>query len=316
MALEVRSLVRRFGDRVALNEISFSVPPGEIFALLGPNGGGKTTLFRILSTLLPPTSGDARIFGRSVVESPREARRSLGVVFQNPGLDSHLSVLDNLIHHGHLYGLHGRELRRRAMDRLARFGVEGRARDLVGTLSGGLARRVELAKGILHDPPLLLLDEPSTGLDPSARLEFMGVLSQLRKSQEVTIVLTTHFLEEAEKADRVAILDAGRLVAQGHPGDLRASIGGDVVSLHAADAPGLREKIAERFGLEAALVNETVRVEAPQGHQFLRDAVEAFPGEIRSASFGRPTLEDVFVHLTGHRMDEEAPSDGAAEERT
>ena len=301
-AVEVAALARSYGEREALRGVSFSVSPGEIFALLGPNGGGKTTLFRILSTALPPSGGEARIFGRSVVSEAGEVRRHLGVVFQRPALDARLTAMENLQHAGHLYGLHGRPLRERAAAALARLGVADRARDLVGALSGGLARRVELAKAILHAPRLLLLDEPSTGLDPAARLDFMSILADLRARDGATVVLTTHFLEEADRSDRVAILDAGRLVAVGAPGDLRSQIGGDVVTLETPDAPGLAARIAERFGVPAAVVNGAVRLEAPRGHEFLRDAVEAFGGQIRSASFGRPTLEDVFVHHTGRRL--------------
>jgi ABC-2 type transport system ATP-binding protein len=303
-AVEIRDLEHRYGQREALKGITFQVAPREVFVLLGPNGGGKSTLFRILATLLSPTGGQARILGEPVAEGGAQVRRRIGVVFQSPSLDTRLTAAENLVHHGHLHGMHGPALRRRATDLLGTFGVADRARDRVETLSGGLARRVELAKALLHSPDLLLLDEPSTGLDPAARREFMSVLLSLRDSRGVTMILTTHFLEEAERADRVGILDAGRLVATGSPDALRARIGGDVVTLQTASPASLSARVKERFGLEATVINGSVRVEAARGHEFIRDVVDAFPEDVRSATFGHPTLEDVFVRLTGHRLDD------------
>jgi len=317
-AVDVRSLGRSYGERRALDDVSFAVPRGTMAALLGPNGGGKTTLFRILATLLPAGSGDAMIFGRSVTREPHAVRRRIGVVFQRPSLDLKLTVMENLVHHGHLHGLSGRPLRERGRSLLGDFGLGDRASDLVGSLSGGLARRVELAKGLLHRPDLLLLDEPNTGLDPSARRDFMDLLRDRRRRDGVTILMTTHFLDEADRADRVGILDRGRLVAEGPPDELRSRIGGDVVTLTTPGPEALARDIAARFGHEAAIVHGDVRVEAPKGHQFIRDAVEAFPETIRAASFGRPTLEDVFVHLTGHRLadgEEEPPEAGRGRPR-
>ncbi|HXI04161.1 MAG TPA: ABC transporter ATP-binding protein [Candidatus Saccharimonadales bacterium] len=300
--VEIRDLRRSFGEREALKGVTFDVAQGDVFALLGPKGGGKTTLFRILATLLPPTSGEARIFGESVASRSAVIRRRLGVVFQSPSLDPRLTVMENMVHHGHLHGMRGAALQERSRELLGTFGVADRQRDRVETLSGGLARRVELAKSLLHRPDLLLLDEPSTGLDPAARLDFMQVLLSLRDTHGVTVILTTHFLEEADRAGRVGILDGGRLVETGAPQELRARIGGDVVTLTAASPADLASKLSERFGHPAAVMNGSVRVEAPRGHEFVRDAVEAFGKEIRSATFGRPTLEDVFVRLTGHRL--------------
>jgi ABC-2 type transport system ATP-binding protein len=220
------------------------------------------------------------------------------VVFQHPSLDRKLTVLENLRHHGHLYGLSGSELQRRAQAMLARVGLTDRASDLVETLSGGLQRRAELAKGLLHKPDILVLDEPNTGLDPAARRDFMNYLHYLREQDGVTILLTTHFMEDAERCDRVGILHEGRLVALGAPDALKQSIGGDIVVIQSPDPYGLQKKLRERFGCEATVVDGNLRVERPRGHELIRDAVEAFPGDITSAAFGRPTLEDVFIHLT------------------
>jgi ABC-2 type transport system ATP-binding protein len=297
-AVQVEELRHVYGEREALVGVSFSVARGEMFALLGPNGGGKTTLFKILSTLMPPTSGSVSLLGHDIVRESFAVRRHLGVVFQHPSLDQKLTVIENLVHHGHLYGMAGQELQGRVQTMLARMGLGDRARDLVETLSGGLQRRAELAKGLLHEPAMLVLDEPNTSLDPAARRDFMNYLQHLREQDGVTILLTTHFMEDAERCDRVGILHEGKLVALGAPEALKQHIGGDIVVIHASDPYGLQKKLRERFGCEPALVDSTLRVERPRGHEFIRDVVEAFPGEITSAAFGKPTLEDVFIHLT------------------
>jgi ABC-2 type transport system ATP-binding protein len=297
-AVEVEDVRHTYGDREALGGVSFSVARAEMFALLGPNGGGKTTLFKILSTLMPPTSGIVRLWSHDITREPLVVRQRLGVVFQHPSLDHKLTVLENLRHHGHLYGLTGRELQRRAEAMLARVGLTDRANDLVETLSGGLQRRAELAKGLLHEPDILVLDEPNTGLDPAARRDFMNYLKHLREQEDVTILLTTHFMEDAERCDRVGILHEGKLVALGPADALKQSIGGDIVVIQSPDPHGLQKKLRERFGCDATVVESSLRVERPRGHEFIRDVVEAFPGEITSASFGKPTLEDVFIHLT------------------
>jgi ABC-2 type transport system ATP-binding protein len=301
-AIEVEHVRHVYGERVALDDVSFSVAAGEIFALLGPNGGGKTTLFKILSTLMPTREGSARLFGDDVAQAPDAARRHLGVVFQHPSLDGKLTVMENLFAHGHLYGMSGAALRQRADLLLQRLGLAERARDYVDTLSGGLQRRTELAKALLHRPRLLLLDEPSTGLDPGARRDFTQYLRQLRDQDGVTIVLTTHYMEEAERCDRIAILHQGKLVSVGAPVELKNEVGGDVVVMQSTDPEGLRRKIRERFGCDAALIDGTLRVERPRGHEFVRDVVEAFPSDVTLVTYGRPTLEDVFIHRTGHRF--------------
>ena len=301
-AVAVEGLRHSYGTREALAGVTFSVSRGEIFGLLGPNGGGKTTLFNILSTSMPATGGRARIFGRDVAAEPHAVRRGLGVVFQHPSLDPKLTVMENLEHHGHLYGLRGKLLKSRATVVLDRLGLSDRRRDLVAKLSGGLQRRAELAKALLHSPPLLLLDEPSTGLDPGARRDFTNHLDRLRREEGVTVLLTTHFTEEAERCNRVGIIHQGKLVALGVPDGLKKEIGGDVVVILPQDLEGLRRKIRERFGCEPVCIDGTLRVERPRGHEFVREVVEAFPGEVKSVTFGKPTLEDVFVHQTGHRL--------------
>ncbi|HTR61116.1 MAG TPA: ABC transporter ATP-binding protein [Candidatus Binataceae bacterium] len=305
-AIEAHSLVFRYGDRTALDNVSFSIARGEIFGFLGPNGGGKTTLFKILSTLSPLQSGNAAMLGHDLAMDTTAVRRKLGVVFQHPSLDGKLTVGENLSHHGHLYGMRGSDLRDRGAAALQRLGLSDRAGDLVETLSGGLRRRVELAKALLHSPELLLLDEPSTGLDPAARRDFSNYLSHLRDHDGVTVVLTTHYLEEAERCDRIAILDGGRIVALAPPNELKASVGGDVLVIQTGDPEQLQRKILQRIKLKSQIVDGTVRVERPRAHEIIRDVVDAFGDEIETVSFGKPTLEDVFVHLTGHRFVTEA----------
>lgn len=301
-ALEVEGLRHLYGTREALAGVTFAVSRGEIFGLLGPNGSGKTTLFKILSTLMAPTGGTARVFGHDPAREPHVVRRRLGVVFQHMSLDPKLTVFENLRHHGHLYGLWGSALRSQIQAVLDRLGLADRAGDLVETLSGGLKRRTELAKAFLHQPDLLLLDEPSTGLDPGARRDFMSSLHHLRERERVTIVLTTHIMEDAERCDRVGILHQGKLVAIGKPDELKEKIGGDVVVIRSQNPGGLQMKIRERFGCDVVLVDGTLRVEQPRGHEFVKELVDAFPNEVKSATFGKPTLEDVFIHLTGHRF--------------
>ena len=310
-AVEIAQVTHRYGARTALDSVEFTVAEGEIFALLGPNGGGKTTLFRLLSTLIPLQAGAIRLLGFDVARQTHAARRAMGVVFQAPSLDKKLTVTENLFHQGHLYGLSGHALGERVNEMLARLRLSDRRDDRVETLSGGLRRRVELAKGMLHEPRVLVLDEPSTGLDPGARSDLWEYLRLIRKEQGVTILLTTHLLEEAEKADRLAILDRGRLVALDTPDNLRATVGGDTLSLESDDPDALVAGIRERFGWEARRFDDVVRLEQPEGHRLVAQLVEAFPGRIKAITLGKPTLEDVFIARTGHRFlsEEPAPTD-------
>jgi ABC-2 type transport system ATP-binding protein len=215
-----------------------------------------------------------------------------------------LTVRENLVHQGHLYGLRGPVLRSRIGELLARFGLADRANDFVEKLSGGLRRRVELAKGLLHQPELLLLDEPSTGLDPLARRELGDYLEELRKKDGMTVLLTTHIMEEADRCDRLAIIDRGRLVAVDTPHALKERVGGDVITVGSVHPAELQTQIEKRFGVKTSRVENSIRIERPKGHEFVPTLVEAFPGEIDSVSVGKPTLEDVFIHLTGHRFED------------
>ncbi len=312
--IAVRDLVHRYQDRTALNGISFDVKPAELFGLLGPNGSGKTTLFRILSTLMVPTSGTATIAGLDAVRQPGALRRRIGVVFQAQSVDPKLTAYENLWHQGHLYGLRGAALKARIHEILTRVGLLDRAGDYVETFSGGMQRRIELAKGLLHHPEVLLLDEPTTGLDPGARRDLWQYLAVLRDQERVSVIVTTHLMEEAQRCDRLAILNEGHLVALGTPDALTREIGGDVILLEASDPQSLADRIRDKFHVDAAVMENQVRIEIENGHRFVPDVVEAFPGEIQSLSVSKPTLEDVFIHRTGHRFwsedTEESPGTG------
>lgn len=300
--VQTESLRRTFGARVALDGVSLAVNKGEIFGLLGPNGGGKTTLFRILGTLLPPSGGSARVCGHDVVAAAASVRASIGVVFQSPSLDPQLTVAENLRYGGNLYGLRGPELEQRWRETAGALRVEDRARDLVKNLSGGLQRRVEIAKSLLPRPRVLLLDEPSTGLDPVARIDLWAVLEQLRSRFGITVVLTTHLMDEAERCGRVAILHRGKMLACDTPDALRATVGADVLTLACRRPDIMAEQLQAKFGWTAVVRDDAVHVEIPKAHAEVARIVEAFPGEVLSVTAGRPTLEDVFVRLTGERL--------------
>jgi ABC-2 type transport system ATP-binding protein len=304
--IAIQEIVHRYDGRTALNGVSFDVHPAELFGLLGPNGSGKTTLFRILSTLMIPSSGRALIMGHDAARDPNRLRRQIGVVFQAQSIDVKLSAYENLRHQGHLYGLHGSALKARIEEMLERVALADRAQDRAETFSGGMQRRLELAKGLLHHPSVLLLDEPTTGLDPGARRDLWQYLRILRDEERVSILVTTHLMEEAEGCDRLAIMNEGKLVALGTPADLRHEIGGDVIVLDAHHAEALARNIESRFQVTTQVVGGKVRMERENGHRFITDVVEAFPGEIEAVSVSKPTLEDVFIHRTGHRFWTEA----------
>jgi ABC-2 type transport system ATP-binding protein len=302
VAVRVDEIRHSYGKRAALKGISFDVAAGEIFGLLGPNGSGKTTLFRILSTLMLPTSGRALVGGFDATQQPDEVRRRIGVVFQSQSVDIKLTAAENLWHQGHLYGLRGAPLTARIREMLERVALADRGKDRVETFSGGMQRRVELAKGLMHRPSVLLLDEPTTGLDPGARRDLWLYLDELRAQEQVSIIVTTHLMEEAERCDRLAILNLGEIVGLGTPAELRSEIGGDVVMLEAADPASLAQRIEERFKIAATVLDGRVRLEIQDGLRFVTALAEAFPGAIESVSISKPTLDDVFISRTGHRF--------------
>lgn len=300
-AVCISDLEHAYGERLALAGVSFRVKAGEIFGLLGPNGGGKTTLFRLLTTYYPVQSGSAAVFGLDVSTRMTEVRRNIGVVFQSPSLDDKLTVEENLKHHARLYGVPRQLAKRRADELLGRLGLSDRKRERVERLSGGLARRAELAKGMLHQPRLLILDEPSTGLDPGGRRDLWSSLVALQEDG-VTVLLTTHFMEEAAKCDRLGILDRGKLVAEGTPDDLCAQIGGEVVTLKANDPLGVQQALKESLGVDAELIDDQLRFESENGVDAVAKVAALAGHQFASISVAKPTLEDVFLQRTGHQF--------------
>ncbi|SHK14983.1 ABC transporter ATP-binding protein [Rhodothermus profundi] len=301
-AVTIEDLTFRYGSHTALRSISLHIPAGCCFGLLGPNGSGKTTLMRLLATLLSPTSGRLQVCGYDPVQAPDAVRRCLGVVFQQPALDGDLTVEENLRLHGAFYGLRGPALTRRIDELLERFGLQKRRRELLRRLSGGQQRRVDLMRGLLHRPQLLLLDEPTTGLDPLARHTFWQTLRQLRQTDHLTLIVATHLLEEAELCDQVALLDEGRLVATGAPDLLARELGEEVLWLETSEPETIAAFIQTHFGLEARVIGASVRVAASDAHALLPRLYEALGSRLRSATVRRPTLEDVFLIHTGHHL--------------
>ncbi|MCZ6853466.1 MAG: ABC transporter ATP-binding protein [Gammaproteobacteria bacterium] len=301
-AIETRQLTHRYGNRLALSDLTITIPRGSIFVFLGPNGGGKTTLFRILSTLISPQAGTVTMLGSDVVADTMSVRRQIGVVFQAPSLDKKLTVLENLYYQAAMYGVPRELFRRRSQQLVSQLGLNDRINERTETLSGGLRRRVELAKGMIHAPQLMLMDEPSTGLDPGGRSDLWQYLQLLREESGVTIVLTSHLLDEADRADRIAILHQGKLVAEDTPAALRDSVGGDSVTIDTQRPQELAAIITDKFACPTEVVSNQIRLEQPDGHKLIPQLVEAFPDQIEAIKLGKPTLEDVFIAKTGHRF--------------
>ena len=304
-AVRVEDVAHHYGAHQALSGISLTIDSGEVFSIVGPNGSGKTTLFRLLSTLVSIQQGTISICSYELPGNVSAARQSLGVVFQAASVDKKLTALENIRHQAALYGISRREANHRAEELLERFGIYSRRNDRVETLSGGLRRRLEIAKALVHRPKLLLLDEPSTGLDPSARSEMWRFLAEMRQRDGVTIVATTHILEEAERADQVAIFNRGQLVALDTPDALRSTVGGDAIVIETDDAESLAIAIREKFQCDVQVVDSSVRLEQPDGHTWIARLVEAFPGQVSSIRLSKPSLEDVFVDRCGQRFDAE-----------
>lgn len=302
--LVVDNLSFSYGARAALTGVSFDIAENDICGLLGPNGSGKSTLFRIAATLVRPQSGTVRILGLDVREHAAEIRAKIGVVFQTPSLDKRLTAAENLRCQGRLYGLAGRELDSRIDEVLERVELRDRRNEFVAQFSGGQQRRIELAKSLLHRPRVLLLDEPSTGLDPGARRAFREHLRKLREADGLTALLTTHFMEEADACDRLVLMDHGRIVQIGTPVELKQQIAGDCVVLQARDLDGLATLIQQRLGLRPMRVADSLRIEHERGHELIARLVELAGPQIDSVTLARPTLEDVFLDKTGHRLDE------------
>jgi len=291
----------RYGDREALRGIDLEVHAGELFALLGPNGSGKSTLFRLISTLVPIQKGIIEVAGINVAKNPLGVRQQIGIVFQSPSLDKKLTVDENIACQAALYGLSGAEMTRRRDEVLQAMKLTDRRSDFCEKLSGGLKRRVELAKGMLHRPRVMLLDEPSTGLDPAARLDLWQCLQTMADSG-IAVLLTTHLLEEADKADRLAILADGLVIAQGSPAELRSEMGDGLVTVSTSDVDGIEKIIRDELGLTVQRLHHQVRIQSQDAAALVPVLAKRLGDQVQSITIGRPGLEDVFIEKTGHRF--------------
>jgi ABC-2 type transport system ATP-binding protein len=301
--LQVQDLTRWFGARAALDGLGFEVAPGEAFGLLGPNGAGKTTAFRLLSGVLPAHSGSVELDGRAVRTSDVAYRSRLGVVFQEPSLDLKLSGRENLRLGAALYRVPRARAARRIDEALALMELGPRADEPAARYSGGMRRRIEIARVLLHDPDLLLLDEPGRGVDPEALRRIWDEIAALRAARGVSVVVTTHQPEEAERCDRIAILDQGRVTATGTPDELRGRVAGDVVRVRADRPDEIAATVSARLGLAGAVIDGEAVFEAPRGAEAIPRIAELFePGRLDSIATSRPTLADVFAKLTGRRL--------------
>lgn len=301
--IEVEGLTRRFGPVTAVAGIDFTVEAGEIFGFLGPNGAGKSTTIKILATLLKPTSGRARLAGYDVTAQPAAVRRSIGMVFQDPALDDRLTAEENLRFHAVFYDVPKNVANERLERVLEMVGLADRRRALVRTFSGGMKRRLEIARGLLHHPRVLFLDEPTVGLDPQTRSAIWEHVRRLRDELGVTVFMTTHYMDEAEHCDRIAIIDHGRLQAVDTPATLKRRLGGDTIIVR-GDA-GLEADLAGRYNVEVRAVGGEFHFQMSAGAEFVPRVVADFPGRVRSIQVKEPSLDDVFLHLTGRAIREE-----------
>lgn len=296
--VSVKHVSHRYGPVLALDDVSFEVQGGCLFGFLGSNGSGKSTLLAILSSLLAVQSGVVRVLGIDVSRGAVEYRRMIGVAFQNPALDRRLTVRENLVCHGNLYGLVGGELVCRVHELLERFGLSDRADDLVGVLSGGLSRRVELAKCLVHRPRLLLMDEPSSGLDPVSRREFWGYVNQLRLEEQVTVVVSTHLMDEAERCDRLIVLDSGRVIVNESVDALKCMVGRDSITIVADRLDEFKVRIRDDMGVESQRCGDVLRVHCVDGGKVMGEIASRYRDQIRSISLGAPTLDDVYFAIS------------------
>lgn len=301
-AIVCSGVQHRYGQREALRGVDLSIHRGEIFALLGPNGSGKTTLFRLLSTLVPVQQGRVEVAGLDAAADPMGVRGRIGIVFQSPSLDKKLTVDENIACQAALYGLSGAAMRSRRDEVLAELKLTDRRGDFCETLSGGLRRRVELAKGMLHRPQVMLLDEPSTGLDPSARIDLWQTLRSMA-DDGITVVLTTHLLEEADKADRLAIMFEGRIIAEGNPDSLRGELGDGLITITASDLDWVESTLRDELKLDTQRLAHQVRVRCQQAPALVPRIADRLGDRMQSIAVGRPGLEDVFIAKTGYQFD-------------
>ncbi|HMK49598.1 MAG TPA: ATP-binding cassette domain-containing protein [Thermodesulfovibrionales bacterium] len=307
--IQVDHLVKRYGPVTAVDDISLAVEEGTIFGFLGPNGAGKTTTINILCTLLKPSSGTAAIAGHNCVTEPSEVRKSIGIVFQDTTLDKDLTAYENLLFHAYLYNVPKREMKGRIEETLFFVDLYDRRNDLVRKFSGGMKRRLEVARGLIHRPRVLFLDEPTLGLDPQSRSNLWEFITELPKQHKVTIFMTTHYMEEAEVCDRIAIIDHGKIISSGTPDQLKKIIGGDVVSLTTTDNVAARQEMRSLLNLEADEQGGELYLTCNRGETCVPELIRSLGDKVLSVRIQRPTLNDVFLQLTGRTIrDEESTS--------
>lgn len=309
--IEVQDLVKRYGDVEAVRGVTFSVREGEIFGFLGPNGAGKTTTIKMLCTLLDPTSGVATLAGFDVISRPNDVRRAIGVIFQDPSLDDRLTARENLELHAVVYGVPRSERPARINEALAFVELTDRAEDIVRTFSGGMKRRLEIARGLVHRPRVLFLDEPTTGLDPQTRKRTWEVLRSLREKHKLTLFLTTHYMDEAEHCDRIAVIDHGKIVTVGSPDELKRQVGKDVVTVRTAEPDVLAKVLLERHGITPDRTEEGLCFRVDDGETFVVELIREARVRLSGIAVRRPTLDDVFLALTGRQIRDEANETGA-----
>jgi ABC-2 type transport system ATP-binding protein len=298
-AIAVQDLVKDFDEVRAVRGVSFEVAMGEVFGFLGPNGAGKTTTINMLCTLATPTSGEARVAGHDVVRERDDVRRNIGLVFQDPTLDGYLTAAQNLRLHAELYGVQSDLVVPRMRQVMEMVGLWDRKDSTVGTFSGGMRRRLEIARGLMHSPRVLFLDEPTIGLDPQTRRSIWSYIRELKEREEITIFMTTHYMDEAEWCDRIAIMDHGEIVALDSPETLKARVGADTVRIHTDDDQAAIAALEERFGLTATISEGAVMFRVPSGEEFVPRLFAELGVPIRSVNVSRPTLDDVFMSYTG-----------------
>ncbi len=308
--ITVNNLSKQFKSLKAVDGISFSVNEGEVFGFLGPNGAGKTTTINILCTLLSPTTGAAEIAGYDCAKNPDEVRATIGLIFQDTTLDAGLTAYENLKFHAYLYNLDRKLTERRIDEMLGVVELLSRKHDLIKTFSGGMKRRLEIARGLLHYPRVLFLDEPTIGLDPQTRNTIWDFINTLRKKEKITVFMTTHYMEEAENCDRIAIMDHGKIIALDTPAHLKGMVHGDIIHLVTADNQLAQEEIQRTFNIVAREENEGLSIEAEKGEEFIPRLIHVLPVQTLSVSLKKPTLNDVFLRLTGRTIRDEALQNG------
>ena len=303
--IQASGLVKKYGELEAVRGIDLEVHSGEIFGFLGPNGAGKSTTISMLCTLLTPTAGSASVAGINVMQDPAAVRQRIGLVFQDPSLDDQLTGRENLEFHAFIYSVPAAERRQRIDEMLELLQLSDRAASQVRTYSGGMKRRLEIARGMLHQPQILFLDEPTLGLDPQTRKSIWTHLNELRSKKGVTIFMTTHYMDEAEYCDRIAIIDRGRIVALGTPDELKAKVGGDVVTITSSQPDDAAREIEKALGVTPTRDNGALRMEVADGKKFVPRLVRELTVPVDTVTLRRPSLDDVFLKLTGRAIREE-----------